>query len=142
MVPEINYWAVLVATASTMVVGTLWYTPRVFGARWMRLTGVDPGQAGVSAVGPIVATVVVSFVTARVLAGATYIAWWFYDTGFLVAALVTGVALWLGFTAARFVTHDAFEGRPVALTTLNVAHELVTVLVMALVLGLWPPSGV
>ena len=142
MVPEINYWAVLVATASTMVVGSLWYTPKVFGARWMRLTGVDPQDESRSAVGPIIATVVVSYLTAWVLAGATYIAWEFYDGTFLVAALVTGLALWLGFTAARFVTHDAFEGRPVALTALNVAHELVTVLVMAVILGVWPPSGV
>ncbi|WP_041583090.1 DUF1761 domain-containing protein [Xylanimonas cellulosilytica] len=142
MVPEINYWAVVVATVSTMVVGSLWYTPKVFGTRWMRLTGVDPDQEGASAVGPIAVTVVVSFVTAWVLAGATYIAWTFYDGTFLVAALVTGVALWLGFTAARFVTHDAFERRPVALTALNVAHELVTVLVMAVILGVWPPVGV
>ena len=142
MVPEINYWAVLVATASTMVVGSLWYTPKLLGARWMRLTGVDPQDESRSAVGPIIATVVVSYLTAWVLAGATYIAWEFYDGTFLVAALVTGLTLWLGFTAARFVTHDAFEGRPVALTALNVAHELVTVLVMAVILGVWPPSGV
>ena len=28
MVPEINYWAVLLATASSMVVGSIWYTPK------------------------------------------------------------------------------------------------------------------
>ena len=43
-----------------------------------------------------------------------------------------------GFTAARFVTHDQFDKRPWQLTVLNVAHELVTVLVMALIIGVWP----
>ena len=54
--------------------------------------------------------------------------------------MVTGVLLWAGFTAARFITHDAFEGRPSALTIMNIAHELVTVVVMALIIGVWPPA--
>jgi shikimate 5-dehydrogenase len=47
-----------------------------------------------------------------------------------------------GFIAARFITHDAFDRRPRGLTILNIAHELVTVLVMALIIGVWPPAGV
>lgn len=31
MVPEINWWAVILATLSTMVIGSIWYTPKVFG---------------------------------------------------------------------------------------------------------------
>ena len=142
MVPEINYWAVLIATASSMVVGSIWYTPKVFGTRWAKLANVDMDRPGASAVVPIVVTVIVSFITAWVLAGATSIAWHFYGGGYLLAALGTGVILWAGFTAARFVTHDAFEGRPAGLTVLNAAHELVTVLVMGLLVGLITPAGV
>ncbi|WOQ69778.1 DUF1761 domain-containing protein [Microbacterium limosum] len=141
MIPEINYWAVLIATASSMVVGSIWYTPKVFGTRWARLAKVDMDRPGASAVLPIVVTVIVSFVTAWVLAGAVAIAWHFYGGSFLVSALVTGLLLWAGFTAARFITHDAFEGRPGALTVMNVAHELVTIVVMALIIGVWPPAG-
>jgi hypothetical protein len=141
MVPEINYWAVLLATASSMVVGSIWYTPKAFGTRWARLAKVDLDRPGASAVLPIVATVIVSFVTAWVLAGAATIAWGFYGGGYLLAALATGLILWAGFTAARFVTHDAFEGRPTSLTVLNIAHELVTIVVMALIIGVWPPAG-
>ncbi|GAA2526727.1 hypothetical protein GCM10009860_03010 [Microbacterium mitrae] len=139
MVPEINYWAVIVATLSTMVVGTIWYTPKVFGNRWMKLAKVTPGS-GSSAVAPILVTLVVSFISAWVLAGATTIAFHFYGGSYLVAALVTGILLWAGFTAARFITHDAFEGRPSALTVMNISHELVTVVVMALIIGVWPPA--
>ena len=141
MVPEINYWAVLIATLSSMVVGSLWYTPRVFGSRWMRLAKVDPARAAATAVMPILITLVVSFATAWVLAGAATIAWHFYGGGYLWAAIVTAVLLWAGFTAARFITHDVFEGRPSSLTVLNVAHEFVTVIVMAVIIGVWPPAG-
>ena len=136
MVPDVNIWAVLLATLSTLVVGSLWYTPRAFGTAWMRLAHVDPVAAEKRGIWPILVTVVVSLVTAWVLAGAVSIAHEFYDGTFLADALVTGLLLWAGFTAARMITHDAFEGRPPALTTLNLAHELVTVLVMSLVIGL------
>ncbi|KRA25098.1 hypothetical protein ASD65_12195 [Microbacterium sp. Root61] len=141
MIPEINYWAVLLATASSMVVGSIWYTPKVFGTRWAKLADVDMNRPGMSATLPIIVTVLVSFVTAWVLAGATTIAWHFYGGSYFVAALVTAILLWAGFTAARFITHDAFEGRPTSLTVLNIAHELVTVVIMAILIGVWPPAG-
>lgn len=140
MVPEINYWAVLLATLSSMAVGAIWYSMKVFGKRWARLARVDMDRGG-SAVLPLLVTLLVSFITAWVLAGAANIAWHFYGGGYLLAALGTGVILWAGFTAARFITHDAFEGRPSSLTVLNIAHELVTIVVMAIIIGVWPPAG-
>ncbi|GAB3268981.1 DUF1761 domain-containing protein [Microbacterium lacusdiani] len=141
MIPEINYWAVVLATLSSMVVGSVWYAPKLFGTRWSQLAGVSMEGTGKDATVPIVVTVVVSFITAWVLAGAITIAWHFYQGSYLMAALVTAVLLWAGLTAARFITHDAFEGRPGQLTLMNIAHELVTVVVMAIIIGVWPPAG-
>ena len=136
--PSINYIAVILATLSSMIIGSIWYTPRVFGKYWMKAAGVTPSGNAKDAVRPILITVVVSFITAWVLAGAVAISFDFYGGSFLVNALLTGLILWAGFTAARFITHDAFDGRPTGLTVLNVAHELVTIMVMALIIGVWP----
>lgn len=136
---DVNYWAVALATISTMVVGSVWYTPKVFGNYWMRVARVDPGDR--NAVIPIVTTLVVSFISAWVLAIATQVAWIALGGNHLLVALLTGLLLWAGFTAARFITHDAFEGRPAGLTILNIGHELVTVVVMAIIIGVWPPAG-
>ena len=141
MIPEINIWAVLLATLSSMVVGSVWYTPKVFGNYWMRVAKVTPSGDAKDAVKPILITLVVSFVSALVLAGAAAISQHFYGGDFLVNTLVTALILWAGFTAARFITHDAFEGRPAGLTVLNCAHELVTLMVMALVIGLFGISA-
>lgn len=138
MIPEINYLAVVAATASTMVVGFIWYAPKVMGNTWMRLVNLTPGEHR-SPVGPLIATVIASFITSWVLAGAAYLAHQFYGGSFLVAAVLTGLVLWAGFAATRFVTHDAFEGRPVKLTVLNSVHEMITILVLSLVIGVWPP---
>lgn len=132
VVPEINWLAVVLATLSTMVVGSVWYTPKVLGDRWKRLARVEEGGNAVVAIS---VTVVVSFVSAWVLAGASAIAWHFYGGTFFTNVLVTALILWAGFTAARFITHDAFENRPWQLTLMNVAHELVTFLIMALIIG-------
>lgn len=141
MVPEINYWSVILATLSSMIVGSIWYAPKVLGTRWSRLAGVDMNRPAATATVAIVVTVLVSFATAWVLAGAASIAWHFYEGLYFWAAVVTAVLLWAGFTAARFITHDAFEGRPSSLTVMNIGHELVTVLVMAVIIGVWPPAG-
>jgi hypothetical protein len=39
---ELNFLAILVAALSTLLVGFIWYNPKVFGGIWMRETGVDP----------------------------------------------------------------------------------------------------
>lgn len=138
MAPEINYIAVLLATLSSMVIGSIWYTPRVFGNYWMKKAGITPSGNAKDAIRPILVTVLVSFITSWVLAGAAYISYDFYGGSFLVNSVVTGIVLWGGFTAARFITHDAFDGRPTGLTVLNIAHEFVTILVMALIIGALP----
>ena len=139
-VPAINYIAVVLATLSSMVVGSIWYTPKVFGTYWMKQAGITPSGKASDAVRPILVTLVVSFITAWVLAGAVWISFQFYGGSFLVNSLVTGAILWAGFTAARFVTHDQFDKRTPGLTVLNSAHELVTILIMALIIGVWPPA--
>ncbi|CAN5307698.1 DUF1761 domain-containing protein [soil metagenome] len=136
--PSINYIAVILATLSSMVIGSIWYTPKVFGNYWMKAANITPSGNARDAIRPIAVTLVVSFITAWVLAGAVSISFEFYGGSYLVNALLTGLILWAGFTAARFITHDQFDGRPTGLTVLNVAHELVTIMVMALIIGVWP----
>ena len=137
MIPELTYWAVLAATVAAVVIGSIWYTPKVFGNYWMKQSGITPND-GAPFVRPIVVTLIVSFITSWVLAGAGFISHAFYGGSFFWNVVLTGVILWAGFTAARFITHDQFDRRPAGLTILNCAHELVTIAVMAVIIGVWP----
>lgn len=132
---EINIWAVALAMVSSMVVGSIWYAKPVFGKMWAKWAKVDLKKNS-NAMAPIIVTAVVSLITAYVLAHVTYLSNQFFDYSFLESALTTAFWVWLGFTAARMITHDAFEGRPYKLTLLNVAHEFVTIMVMGLVIGM------
>ena len=128
---QVNYLAVVLAAVSSMVVGSVWYLPSVFGKTWAKLTKSKmEGSAKV-----YVLTFVASFLTAYVLAHVGYLSHTFFKNSFMQDMLSTAFWLWLGFTAARFYVHDAFEGRDTKLFLINAAHELATVLVMALILG-------
>lgn len=135
---QINWLGVVLAAVSTMVVGSVWYAPKVFGDLWQRLAKLDPKNMA-NPTKAISLTVVASLITAYVLAHVTYLSYAFFGTSFLSAALTTAFWAWLGFTAARILTHDLFENRPAKLTLLTVSHELVTFMVMALVIGLLKP---
>jgi len=37
---ELNYWAILVASVLSMVLGAIWYGP-LFGKKWMEIVGAD-----------------------------------------------------------------------------------------------------
>ena len=136
---DVNWVAVLLATASTMVVGSIWYAPAVFGNTWMKLVKLDKAKAAKNGIKPILVTVVVSFITAYILAHVSFLSNVYSANSWLYDSLMTAFWLWLGFVAARMITHDAFEGRPLKLTVMNVSHELVTLMVMGLIIGLLQP---
>ena len=137
---NVNWLAVVLAAAATMVVGAIWYARGVFGSTWIKLAKLDPKHMEKSGMMPMLTTFIVTLLSAFVLAHVTYLAHHFFGGSFLQNALSTAFWVWAGFTAARIITHDAFEGRPVKLTVLTIAHEFVTFMAMALVIGLLPPA--
>ena len=131
----VNWWAVLAATASSLVVGSVWYSMSVFGKPWAKLAHVDTDK-NKGMFKPMATTIVVSLITAYVLTHVSYLSNQFFGNSFLQDSLTTAFWMWLGFTAARIITHDAFEGRPTKLTAITLGNELVTIMVMGLVIGL------
>lgn len=134
----INYFAVILAALSTMLVGAVWYTPKVFGTTWMKLAKVNPNKnvSGWDMTSLLGGAFLTSLITAFVLAyfaGITYRA---LGDSFLNGALFVGLLGWLGFTATRIHMHDSFENRRKKLTLLNIAHEFVTIMIMALIIGI------
>lgn len=131
----VNMWGVLAATLSAMVVGSVWYAQPVFGKTWIKLARIDTSKDRGSVLKPMAVTVVVCFLTAYVLAHVAFLSNQFFHDSFLQDAVSTAFWVWLGFTASRFITHDAFEGRPVKLTVLNLGCEFVTFMLMGLIIG-------
>lgn len=136
---QINWVGVALAAASTMVVGSVWYARSVFGSTWMKLAKVKENQMKDGAVQAMVLAFLASLVTAYILAHFAYLSNTFFNNSWMADSVITAFWGWLGFTAARMLTHDLFEGRPNQLTVLNLANELVTFLAMGIVIGLFQP---
>lgn len=136
---QVNYWAVLLAAVSTMVVGSIWYAKPVFGKTWMKLVQLDEKKASAGAAKALSLTFVLSLLTAYVLAHVTYLAHSFFGNSFFQDAVSTAFWVWLGFVMTRLVTHALFEQRNHKITLLSVGNEFVTIMVMGVVIGLLAP---
>lgn len=132
----LNWVAIALATLSSMVVGTVWYLPKVFGDRWQALTGKDPNNP-TSKPAAYGGSFVASAVTAIALAIAIDVAAAAITAPFLPLALVVAAVLWAGFTAARILVHELFESRDLRIWLITAGYELVTLVAMAAIIGLF-----
>ena len=134
---EVNYLAVLLAAVSSMVVGSIWYAPSVFGNTWMKLAKVDPKKQSDAKSMTILmgTTFLLSLLTAYVLAHVIFLANQYFGNSFFQDALSTSLWIWLGFVATRILTHNMFDQRPGKLTLLALANELITLVAMGAIIG-------
>ena len=136
---EVNYLAVFLAGASSMVVGFIWYSRPVMGKTWQKLVGLKDEDMEKGMAKAMSLTLIASMVTAYVLAHVAFLSNKYFGNSFMQDAVTTAFWLWLGFTAARMLTHDLFEKRPTKLTVMALTHELITLLVMGAIIGAFKP---
>jgi len=136
---EVNYLAVFLAGASSMVVGFIWYSGPVMGKTWQKLVGLKDEDMKKGMAKAMGLTLIASMVTAYVLAHVAFLSNKYFGNSFMQDAVTTAFWLWLGFTAARMLTHDLFERRPTKLTVMALTHELITILVMGAIIGAFKP---
>jgi Protein of unknown function (DUF1761) len=136
MLSQINYLAVLIAGAGGFIVGAVWYLPFTFGPLWLKanphlLQDMETGGRWQRYLVALVCSILQAFILALCLSYAGR------DAG-LGSALVAGVLLWLGFTAAPSLVDTLISRRKVAAWLLDTGHRLLAILVMAFLLTAWP----
>lgn len=131
--PKINLWAVVVGAVIYMALGFLWYSPLLFGPKFVELMKFTPEQVAKlgQGMGPSYA---VMAATALILAASLerLTAW----AGARTAAAGVGVALlaWLPAVLTIGLSTVIFESRPPGLFLLNGGYHLAAfVLIGALV---------
>jgi hypothetical protein len=133
---EVNLLAVAGAFVASMVVGSVWYAKPVFGRTWAQLVKLDDKQMQAGAGKAFAVMMPLALLEALVLAYAAFIVHAFFGNSFLQDALTTGFWVWLGFQLTSMMVHDVFEQRARKLSLINAANQFVTVMAMALVIGL------
>lgn len=129
----VNYIAVVVAAVVALVIGFIWYSPRVFGNRWMAYLGTTQAQLGNPGPTGMAVGVVASLLNAWVLAVLSL------NLGgkSLTDGVLLGLLAWLGFMATITAAQISFEKKPWGLWVLNNAHNLLVQVIMGAIVTAW-----
>jgi len=135
MFAHVSGWGVILAAASAMVIGMLWYSPNVFGKQWMKIIGLNDKEMKKRTSSAMLMLILAALITAYALS--LFIVYFHsYDGGsWLVAGIDTSILAWAGISATTILAHGAFEPRDKKLMYINMGNRLVTLFVMGLIIG-------
>ena len=136
MAPEvrIRLLAVIVAAVAKMVVGAVWYSPKVWGAKWLALMGWNDKKLQ-QRQKHLWRTYGVTFAGALLLAYFLAHCVAYMEAKTPAYGALVGAWVWLGFVATTSVSTYLFEGRPPKLYGINQGYELVVFAVMGAILA-------
>ena len=129
-----NIIAILAAIVFNMLIGSLWYSPLLFGKKWMKLINFTEKdiENGMSP-GIIITAIIIALVEGyfiNVLQNAIGIT-------SIMNSLLLGVIVWAGFVATTFLNTILYENKPISLYFLNIGHYLVSFIGMSIIINLF-----
>ncbi len=133
----VNFIGVLVAAVASMLFGMIWYSPKIFGNKWMRLTGISKKKAKEAKEKGMTLHMLGSFVSQIVTAAILSVFLLYAGAASIPASLLVSFLLWLGFIATTQISSVFWEQKTWSLFTLNSLYSLCNLFVMAIVLQLW-----
>lgn len=122
--------AISAAALLNMVIGFVWYSPKVFGTAWMKMTSITPLRA--PGTGRMAFYTVLGFFGSLISAYVLLyfgIAWGVYDWA---SAIELAFWVWLGFEIPIVLGGVLWEMKPWKWLTLNGAYYLLAAIVMSL----------
>ena len=134
---QLNWLAVIVGAVIYFALGALWYTPAVFGRRWMRSIGWDPErtppQSNPLTYAVPAAAYLVMAIAVGLLAAATGT-----DTlgEGIVLGLVVGVGLSLMHTLVD-ATFDPNKPEPWTWFAINGTYHTIGLIIVAVIVAVW-----
>lgn len=129
---DINFFAILVIIIFNMILGMLWYSPKVFGTVWARehnFSLTDLKATPWHYVGAILVSFVIAFVFAVV------VNW--LDIFTLRDGLKLGFTLWLGFIATTHFSGVLWAKKPLKVYFIDAGFQLISMLFMGAILTVW-----
>ncbi|MEK7156346.1 MAG: DUF1761 domain-containing protein [Patescibacteria group bacterium] len=132
----VTFWPIVAAGVASVLIGWVWYHPRVFGTTWMRLANVTPEMAErgkkmmpLSVVLSLIGSMLIAYVM-------NYVGIAFHIFDWVGAIFELALWCWLGFIVPTSLGTILWEQRPFKLYLINTLYWLVTFIAMALILVL------
>ena len=133
---RVNWWAIIVATLSTMPVGYVWYDLKMgFGKRWAKLVGLkekdmqnSDGMASRFAVMLLLSFISAVLITCLVIT---------LDISGLWNSLIFGVLIGFFLRGAAHFIHNGFSKKTSELSWIDAGDDTVSIAVMTIIISLW-----
>jgi hypothetical protein len=127
---EIDWIAVVAATASAFVLGGLWYSPLLFGKAWMAGAGLTEAQASSNMPAVFGQAIAAAFVTAVAFGS-------FVGNALTIGdGVIVGAITGLGLVAASLALNYAFERRGLSLLLINGGYYVVQFVLYGVIFAL------
>jgi len=134
---KIKYPAVIVATLVHFFLGGLWYSPLLFGNKFLQFINWSPQKIQQMESESHAKELVIAFVMSLIL---VYILAHFVQytkATNVMAGIQTAFWLWLGFVVTTHVPTVIFEGRSFGLFLINVGYQFVGCALAGVILAVW-----
>ena len=137
---RIKYPAVIVATLVHFILGGLWYSPLLFGNKFLQIVNWSPEKLAEVENQRHVKELALAFVTSVVLVYilAHFVQYTKAKTAW--AGMETAFWLWLGFIVTTQLATVLFEQRPLGLYLINISYQLVGCTLAGVILAVWRPQ--
>jgi Protein of unknown function (DUF1761) len=131
MIMNLNYMAIFVAAILYMVIGSIYYSPFLFGKIYFKLSGVSMTgkMKGYEYPVQFIAALIQVYVLAHFLAYAGAVSW--------IGGMTGGFWAWLGFIATTTISGFLWERKPFASYLLANGYMLLVLLVAGAIIGAW-----
>ncbi|GGH65157.1 DUF1761 domain-containing protein [Phaeocystidibacter marisrubri] len=128
---SINWFAILLATLSSFVLGFIWYNPKVFGTAWAKAAGIDMEDPEArKGMGKIFG---MAFLFAFIMA--TFASYFLYNhMGSLEEVLrVSGLYLGFGIIAMNTGVTGMYERKSLVYILINGGYQIVSLMIFGLI---------
>ncbi len=128
---EVAWLGVVVATVAAFTFHFVWYHPRALGATWSRAAGIEVTEVGgrQASRGVVAAAVLAATAAFMCVLQAELL------VVSIAGGLLFGAALGVFVRLAWGVLHGEYERRPLTLTVIDGAHDVVALGIIGAVLG-------
>lgn len=130
---SVNYFAILVCGVVAIGLGSLWYSPFLFGKLWLQETDHSEEDLkrrssslriyGLTFIGHLV----MAYVLARVMN--------YTNATTVIEGMRIAFLCWLGFTAASMLINAVYEKKSIRLVAVDGGYHLIVLLVFGIILG-------
>lgn len=132
---ELSYLAILVAAVINMVIGAIWYSPRLFGDTFLKLSKLskkDVEKANMSAAygGDFIGSLLMAYAIAMIVM--------YMNVDSYTSAIGLGFLLWLGFSVPLTLSFFSWDQRrPMGLFWIYNGFRLMGMVAMTCILFAW-----